>query len=175
MNTALLPLPVSAAQCLSQMIAPACALLTSFAPSITYDTAGARSMLLAIGLQESNLAARVQSGGPARGLWQFEVGGVAAVLNHAAVGDLAHQLCGARAVLPNAVTTQAALSVDDILAAGFARLLLYADPAGLPSGADDGQAGWAIYLREWRPGRPRPDAWARNWDAAVTAVQETLA
>ena len=36
------------------------------------DSAKARVMLLAIGLQESRFEHRRQIGGPARGFWQFE-------------------------------------------------------------------------------------------------------
>ncbi|HEY0201134.1 MAG TPA: hypothetical protein VGC24_05530, partial [Burkholderiaceae bacterium] len=63
----------------------------------------------------------------------------------------AQALCKVRGV---AFTPQAvwdALDDDDLLAAGFARLLLYTDPAPLPA-VGDVEGAWAYYLRNWRPG-----------------------
>ncbi|WP_203230088.1 hypothetical protein, partial [Azotobacter chroococcum] len=91
-------------------------------------------MLLAIGLQESGLAHRRQIGGPARGLWQFEQGGgVRGVLLHPMSRQHALAACEAHNVKPSAAAVYAALEHDDILAAAFARLLLWADPAPLPA------------------------------------------
>ena len=53
----------------------------------------------------------------------------------------------------------AALEYDDVLAAGVARLLLWTDPKALPP-VGDVDAAWALYLRTWRPGKPKPDSWA---------------
>jgi hypothetical protein len=63
----------------------------------------------------------------------------------------------------------AALVEDDVLAAGFARLGLWADPQPLPA-IGDVHGGWDCYLRNWRPGRPRPEHWGDNYDAACAAV-----
>src|SRR5690606_12018619 len=52
----------------------------------------ARAMLLAIALQESRFMHRRQIGGPARGYWQFEVGGVRGVMTHRHTSTLAREL-----------------------------------------------------------------------------------
>jgi len=133
----------------------------------------ARIMLLAIALQESRLTYRRQhGGGPARGLWQFERGGVVAVLGHAASNTHARNLCAAHRVRPMAVDILEALPEDDILAAGFARLLLWTDHRPLP---EDMDAAWSYYLRNWQPGKPRPAAWPSNWALAQLTMRERRA
>lgn len=146
-----LPLPISPAAALAQIIDPALSLLPY---ALTSECA--EVMLLANTLQEVGekgvLAARLQRGGPARGLWQFELGGgVVGVLKHAATVDLAKRLCAARGVPALASSVFDAIGHDDVLAAGFARLLLYADAAPLPA-PEDADGAWRCYLRNWRPG-----------------------
>ena len=131
------------------------------------DTPEARVMLLAIGLQESRLIHRKQIGGPARGLWQFEKGGGAkGVLNHAASSSKARALCKARGVEPTADAVYQALAEDDILAAGFARLLLLTDPKPLPS-IGEVQKAWDCYVWNWRPGKPHRKTWDELYKQAV--------
>lgn len=110
-------------------------------------------MLLAIGLQESLFKYRRQMGnGPARGLWQFERdGGTAGVLQHRASGVLASDVCRERDVTAVAGDAHAKLEHDDVLAAAFARLLLWTDPKPLPA-LNDIESAWQLYLRTWRPG-----------------------
>lgn len=144
-------------------VSPAMALLPA-----GMDTALARIILLAIGLQESNFLHRRQIDGPARGLWQFERGGgVAGVLRHHATAEHARQLCIARNVKPTPRAVYDMLEFDDVLAAGFARLLLWSDPAALP-GSELG--AWSLYMRTWRPGKPHPDQWPINYKAALKAM-----
>ena len=151
-------------------IDPALALLPA-----KMDTPQARCLMLAIGLQESRLTARAQivnggGKGPARGLFQFERGGgVCGVLEHPATKALAASVCAARNVEPDAATVWAALETDDVLAAAFARLLLLADPKPLPA-LGDGAAGWSCYLRNWRPGKPKPDTWQVMYARALRFV-----
>ncbi|MBQ2647932.1 MAG: hypothetical protein IJF82_11250 [Achromobacter sp.] len=152
-------------------IEPALALLPA-----RMDTPAARVMLLAIGLQESRFVHRRQIGGPARGFWQFEKGsrasrgGVWGVCLHpASKGHLA-VLCKARSVAFDPDAIYAALEYDDVLAAGVARLLLWTDPKSLPA-VGDADAGWALYLRTWRPGKPKPDTWPDLYRQAVAQVQ----
>lgn len=136
------------------------------------DSEAARVMLLAIGLQESGLTARVQivdggQQGPARGLWQFERGGGAAgVLRHSASRYWMHSACSARGVESTPAALWAALATDDALAAAAARLLLFTDPKRLPQPGDESGA-WALYLRVWRPGKPHPDRWPACYAQAV--------
>lgn len=153
------------------------------------DTAPARVMLIATGAQESNFEARrqlitvngrLEPRGPAAGYWQFEQGGgVAGVLRHPQSRELARWVCLRRGVDPTPATVWAALERDDVLGAGFARLLLWTDPAPLPRVGDEAGA-WDLYLRTWRPGAytrgtPATQAalaakWAANYRAAVEAV-----
>lgn len=148
-------------------IDPALSLLP---PSL--DTPQARILMLAIGLQESRFLHRRQLGGPARGFWQFEKGGgVLGVLTHPSSSVLARQVCAARRVDAMSATVYAALETDDVLAAAFARLLLWTDPARLPDRDDVGGA-WALYLRTWRPGKPHPGTWSALHAQALAAQGE---
>lgn len=122
-------------------------------------------MLLAIGWQESRFTSREQMGGPARGFWQFERnGGVVGVLRHKATKQTAIDVLGALQYLPNPDPTVVyfALAHNDVLAACFARLLLFAHPKPLPA-IDDPLAAWAYYHDQWRPGKPHPETWHRAW------------
>ncbi|WMD23025.1 hypothetical protein RAS12_11825 [Achromobacter seleniivolatilans] len=146
-------------------INPALALLPA-----KMDTASARIMLLAIGLQESRFLHRRQVGGPARGFWQFEQsGGVRGVLTHSASRDFANAVCAARGVEPVTAAVYPALETDDVLAAAFARLLLWTDAGRLPS-AGDAQGAWILYTRTWRPGKPHPQTWSAVYVQAVAEV-----
>ena len=148
------------------------------------DSAQARVMLIAIALQESRLTHRWQVidpkrpdvKGPARGLFQFEKGtrasrgGVWGVFLHQASKDRLAALCKARSVACDPDAIYAALEYDDVLAAGVARLLLWTDPKALPP-VGDADAGWALYLRTWRPGKPHPETWPDLYRQAVAQVQ----
>lgn len=140
----------------TKALSPALALLP-----MKLDSVDARVLLLAIGQQESRFIYRRQQGnGPARGFWQNEQGGgVKGVLGNHSTVALALALCDSRKVAPNPSSVWAALEFDDVLAAGFARLILFADPKSLPA-ATDSEGGWDCYLRNWRPGKPKPDTWA---------------
>lgn len=139
------------------ILAPALALLPA-----KMDSKLARVMMLAIGMQESRFEHRRQvlnggGKGPAASFWQMERGGgVRGVLNHPASRDLALKVCAARGVKPDEMSVWQALETDDILGACFARLLLWTDPKPLPDNSDD---GWSLYLRVWRPGKPKPETW----------------
>lgn len=138
----------------------------------------ASALLVAIALQESGAAARRQRpSGPARGFWQFELSGVAGVRWHKAT---AQPLRAALAALcyPTELAGAVALATlehNDVLAAVFARLLLWTVPAALPTRLDVAPA-WDQYLEAWRPGKPRPDEWAANyalgWSIATSAGGE---
>lgn len=132
------------------------------------DSAEARVLLLAIALQESGFKSRRQYGnGPARGYWQFEAaGGVIGVLAHHATASRARIVCGLRDVKPVVQDVHAALEFDDVLAAAFARLLLWTDRQPLPTIGDE-RAAWEYYLRTWRPGKPHVERWADNYARAV--------
>jgi hypothetical protein len=155
-------------------IAPALAILP---PQM--DTPEARVMLLSIGLQESRFTARRQIGGPARGFWQCEQGtaktrgGLWGFYLHPASRYWLSVLCRARGVAFDPVAIYAALDKDDVLAAGVARLGLFTDPKPLPS-IDDVKGSWALYLRVWRPGKPKPDTWPALHAQAAAAIHAVL-
>jgi hypothetical protein len=126
------------------------------------DSHWARVNLAAFGYQETKYMTRVQYGnGPARGFWQFESGGgVKGVMTHEATSELARKVCHARGLPFVRGTVWAALATDDVLAAAFARLLIYSDPHALPETQED---GWDLYMRTWRPGKPHPETWRESW------------
>lgn len=131
----------------------------------------ARAMMLAIALQESKAAARKQRKGPARGFYQFEEGGgVKGVLTHRATKTIASDVLNTLSYAPWTVTdVYEAITHNDVLASVFARLLLWTDAESLPNETDP-SAGWRIYLRTWRPGKPHPHTWVEHfttaWDLA---------
>ena len=149
----------------AQAIEPAFLLLPA-----RMESREATVMLLAIGLQESRFENRRQIGGPARGFWQFERGGgVAGVLRHPASRDAALKVCDARGVSPVPEQVYQRLEFDDVLAAAFARLLLFTDPAKLPK-PGDADGAWQLYLRTWRPGKPHPHTWPELYAQALEAT-----
>jgi hypothetical protein len=137
------------------------------------DTPEAMVLMLGIGGQESGFAVRRQAnGGPATGFWQFERGGgVRGVLTHPTSERKARELCRQRGVPLDFASAWAALERDDVLAAGFARLLLLTDPLRLPA-LGDRDGAWAYYARNWRPGKPHPERWPGNYARAVAAVEK---
>lgn len=134
------------------------------------DTPAARVQMLAIGLQESRFLHRRQISGPAMAFWQFERGGgVRGVLTHPASREHAYRICGLRRVEPVAASVHPALEFDDVLAAAFARLLMWTDAWRLPA-VGDAQGGWDMYIRTWRPGKPHPQTWDGIYAQAVAAA-----
>ena len=145
-------------------IEPAYALLPA-----RMESEAATVLLLAIGLQESRFEHRKQIGGPARGIFQFERGGgVAGVLQHPVSRDAALRVCEARGVAPVPAQVYWRLESDDVLAAAFARLLLFTDPAPLPKVGECAKS-WDYYLRTWRPGKPH----RRTWDELYARAMES--
>ncbi|HEY9270001.1 hypothetical protein [Achromobacter sp.] len=146
-------------------INPALALLPA-----KMDAPAARVQMLAIGLQESRFLHRRQINGPAMGFWQFERGGgVRGVLTHPASREHAYRICSTRGVEPVAAAVHPALEVDDVLAAAFARLLMWTDAWRLPVVGDE-QGAWDMYIRTWRPGKPHPQTWRGVYAQAVVEV-----
>lgn len=127
-------------------------------------------LMLAIGLQESRLEARRQVKGPARGLWQFERGGgVRGVLKHNATAKMAVEVCDIRGVQPTEEMVYARLEFDDVLAAAFARMLIYTDPKPLPE-IGEFAISWDYYTRTWRPGKPHRNTWDELYASAMEAM-----
>ena len=134
-------------------------------------------MLLAIGLQESNLEYRRQIRGPARGLWQFEKnGGVRGVIRHPSTFMHARVVCDVFGITEErnaalAARVYDALETNDVLAAALARLLLYTDPARLPKLGEE-IAAWDYYNRNWRPGKAHPSRWPSCYNRALSFARE---
>lgn len=145
------------------------------------DRPEARAQVLAIALQESGLLDRRQvvgegRFGPARGFWQFEIGGgVAGVLTHPQTRALVTRVLDELRVVPAASACHTAIEHNDILAAVFARLLLRPIRALLPR-RHEVEKGWTQYLLAWNPaqkGREQRDRekWGRAF-AQAWALQE---
>lgn len=133
---------------------------------------GAEAMLLAIALQESEMAARVQGGGgPAHGFWQFESGGgVQGVLTHPLTRPHLLHACDVLCYRPpTRAAVYDAIVDNDVLACCVARLLLWTSPETLATRLEPGK-GWRQYLSLWRPGKPGPARWpaafAEGWRVA---------
>ena len=144
-----------------------------------FDSVAARIQLAATGLQESRFMDRVQDGnGPAHSFWQMEEGGgVHGVLTSEVTRDLAVELCAHFNVQPNEAAVWAAIALpqNDCLACGLARYIYFADEAPLPT-VGDVDGSWRCYIRNWRPGEPKPLTWPglyaiakENFDACTSS------
>ena len=125
-------------------------------------------LMTAIGFQESRfLYRRQRGGGPARGFWQFEKGGVEAVLKHS-VGDIAGDVMYNMSMFDADVGyIMQAIEYNDFLAAVFARLLLFTNPKLIPTFCTANKDElWRYYLETWRPGKPRPETWDKSIEIA---------
>lgn len=129
----------------------------------------AKAMLLAIGMQESRFKARKQHNGPAMGFWQFESAGILGVMHHHATQEYAEALLGLLVIADQDAVVYRAMQYNDFIAAGFARLLLWALPHSLPT-RDEPEKGWEQYLQAWRPGRPHKETWEMCWSEAWGAI-----
>lgn len=131
------------------------------------DSDAARVELLAIGLQESRFLYRFQTvkgspyiKGPAKSYWQHErTGGVLCVMTNVVTRDMAQALCKQCGVEFNSHAIHAAIETNDVLAAGWSRLLLWADPKPLPGVDASHEEAWQCYLRCWNPGKPHRETW----------------
>lgn len=135
------------------------------------DSAEARAQLLAIAFQETRLLHRRQLfNGPARSYYQFEMAGIAGVLNHRASRAHAQRVCERLDVDPTVQNVYQAIEYNDHLATGFARLLLWTSPARLP-GADEPERAWNEYIYGWRPGKPHRKTWNGHFTLAWSIVR----
>jgi hypothetical protein len=132
------------------------------------DSRDARVFLVAVALQESRIEHRVQIGGPAKGYWQFErSGGVVGVLQHRASAPHIEQVYRTLNYPGDSRRLHTAIEHNDVLAAAFARLLLWTLPQALPRNE---KAGWDQYISAWRPGKPHRSTWAALYAQAQEAV-----
>lgn len=148
----------------SVAVNPAMAVLPAY-----LDNPNARAMILAICLQESSLFHRQQIGGPARGYAQFELPAVSRVLAHPVSSPIIARACASMDMTLDASYIYSAIGYNDALAVILARSLLRTLPQSLPN-RDDMAGGWNQYIDAWRPGKPRIDDWAGNWESAWNVV-----
>lgn len=126
-----------------------------------YNSPAAMRIMLAIGYQESGFKYREQIGGPAKGFWQFEQGGgVKGVLFHPSTVTAAVKVCMKLKVPQSSLKVYHDLPKNDLLAACFARLLLWTLPGPIPTTEEE---AWQYYLKAWRPGKPHRNRWTENW------------
>ena len=148
-----------------------------------FDSLLALQMLLAIGFQESGFVHRKQVKGPAVGFWQFEKGGgIFGVISHSSTKLLALLLfdefhLGKASKLTKSQIMDKLYSAFqkeeyDLLAACYARLLLWTHPKALPETKEE---AWDYYLAVWRPGKPHRNRWDENWKKAKEAIKENEA
>jgi hypothetical protein len=133
------------------------------------DSPLAEAEMIAIALQESRGISRRQLGnGPARGFWQFEKGGVIGVMTHAKTKQTILSTLSQMSYPADVDVVQTALADNDLLAAVFARLLLWTHASPLPTTAAE---GWDYYVSLWRPGKPHRATWDPFWVEANNVVK----
>jgi hypothetical protein len=154
---------------LQRIIRPSLGFMREVVPK-AFDTPAAEVMLLSIALQESACKYRFQIKGPARGFWQFERrGGFRGVLQHSSSKPIIEDLLLAAALPLDEEQLWGALPYSELAQVFFARLLLWTVPKPLPPIGEQ-QTAWKYYENTWRPGKPHPLAWAKNYTAAMDAV-----
>lgn len=131
----------------------------------------AEYFLLAVAGQESAWIDRVQAGGPARGFWQCEQGGMLRGVMSGQYASMLERLCDLYAVPNDEGTVFEALAWHDTLAYAVARLGLFMDPHALPALNDEAGA-WGVYLRAWQPGKPSRNRWSIVYGQAMAALTE---
>jgi hypothetical protein len=137
------------------------------------DSPEAKAMLMAIAMQESRWDERRQIGGPARGFWQFEFGGVRGVLAHKVSQPLIFSVLDRLDYDHVPATSYAAIEHNDVLAFAYARLLLWTLPNALP-GREEAGEGWEQYLAAWRPGRPRRETFDAFYEKAWAQAERKI-
>jgi hypothetical protein len=159
---------------LAAVINPGLKFLVPIIGAVPEYSPAARVMLLAIAGQESAFKERRQildggRFGAANSYWMQEAsGGVAAVLRHPKAGPWARTICAALDIPSDQATVWAAMAWNDHLAVAMARLNLWMIPAALPALGDE-KAAYAMYVRQWAPGKPDETRWSPNYQAALAA------
>lgn len=156
-----LDLPTTPELLLAEVVRPMLKLLGD-----KYQGEKAEVMLLAIAGQESGLRTRQQVKGPALSLWQIEPRTAYSVFSRWEYGAGVLSRMG---VTVSSLTER--LTTDDDVGCILARGLLWLNPRPLPEVGSPEHA-WEYYAETWRPGKPRPEAWAEHYAAAVKAVGE---
>lgn len=142
--------------------------LPTVLPEPFFNTCRARVQLAAIGLQESRFEVRRQyNNGPAASFWQFEPGGIRAVMHNPDTEAYARRVLDQIGIQWRSSAVWSSMLLRDDVGVAFARLLLWSDRHALPA-VGDVEGAWKYYLRNWRPGKPVHLTWARLYAEAVT-------
>ena len=159
----MITLPASLQIVHTQILIPALQELPSKMTSLSAIT-----QLLATGGQESGYMTRLQLGnGPAHGLWQYERGGISAVLkNPKSHGYLVGYIESQTNIAVSTENIYQLVAKDDITACVVSRLMYWTDPEPLPKFNDE-QGAWEYYVRNWRPGKPNRTRWAHWYQKSV--------
>lgn len=169
------------------VVRPALKLLEDISGRPQMAMGNAEQLLLSIALQESGARHRFQivrrddgttRRGPACSYWQFEkYGGLAGVMRHSSTGAYALRFLEELDIAPTIDAAWEAFPFNDLLAAGFARLLLWTDPAPIPAVVHRDEQ-FRYYLRNWRPrGWQQMDGGSKEyarWLLAYKAAAELL-
>lgn len=161
---------------------PELLLKTGILPALSYlrghgieDKMSARRMLVAIAMQESNLAHRRQvssdgtESGPAVSFYQAELTGAGYwLLRHAVSGPILKKACADFNITATPQGVWDAIRYNDVFASIVARLNLFVLPSAMAEAVD---IGWKQYLSAWRPGKPHESTWPTNWSAADIIVK----
>lgn len=132
-------------------------------------------LLVAIAIQESKLKYRKQMPtGPARSFWQIE---------HPAALDCIRRcrpveefwmdkLGFSPADFASSRSSGAvAMQYSDLGACAVAAGILQLQPGRLPRVSNmHVDVAWFYYLKSWRPGKPRPDSWAKAYSEAMRVI-----
>jgi hypothetical protein len=134
-------------------------------------SAVAENLLLAIALQESNLTARIQGpndAGPARSFWQFEKIGVVDVFQRQ--WTPLKTMCDLLVLPCETGRLHHMMAYNDMIACVLSRLTLRIDPRPL-SLATTEDGAWDYYIKNWRPGKPHRNRWAKtSWPVACATT-----
>jgi hypothetical protein len=137
---------------LRDYLAPAAGRVAAFPGWHAPFSGPAMVQLLAMAGQETGWRNIEQiGGGPGRGPWQFEPETCAELLASKATGEMLHTLCRMIYLQPTGPVIYQRIMGSPDLAAGLARLDLWANPRALPAIGDE-EAAWETYVRVWRPG-----------------------
>lgn len=159
---------------LRDFIDPQLAYLQRLFPARSLLSHEARMQLLCHAGQETMWLTRLQSHGPAHSFWQFEEGGgVAAILGSPRGSIMIAALCADLCIPPDKATIFQAMIWNDALALGMARIRLFIDPGPLPK-LWDIEAAWAMYIKDWGPGKPDRNRWNAVYAQSRAAISAAI-
>lgn len=149
------------------VIGPALALLSKH--DVRSDERAVQ-LLAAIGWQESRFEHRQQIRGPAIGFWQNEQIFVVDIMTRPRSRIIMLDVLDTLHLPTDTATLHQAIRYHDVAACCLARLALWLDVRPLP-GPGDSADGWHYYVRNWRPGKPKPNTWLDAWEYGSALVR----